>query len=96
MEHSRAITITFVLIAAAGFLLPLWPLSAISIVMAALLRLPYLSLGIAVLCDVVWGVPPGMLEPLIFPFTLLGLMSILARLFADQYFFSKTPPLKLY
>src|SRR3989344_5023223 len=83
------------LLAAAGFLLPFWPLSAFAIVLAGLLRWSVFAFALGLLLDIAWGAPTGVLEVLMFPFTLLAFCSILARIFASRYLLRKSLPEKL-
>ncbi len=82
-------------LAAGGFLLPFWPLSAGAIIFAGLLRHGIVAFALGLLLDIAWGAPTGTWGLIPFPFTLLALLSILVRLFANRYLLRKSLPEKL-
>ncbi len=88
------ITSSFAL-AAFGFLIPLWPLSAIGVALAAGAGYWMFGVGVGLLLDVAWGTPPGILHILFFPFTIFAVLAALARVIALRYFFTKTPQEKI-
>ena len=75
-----------------GFLLPLWPLCAAGILLAALTGRYFFALLLGVLLDVAWGPPAGILHYLYLPFVLLALVASLLRYFFAGYFLDRTPP----
>jgi hypothetical protein len=79
-------------IAAAGFLLPLWPLSVVGILIAALSGRFFFAIVMGLLLDVAWGMPVGLLHYVYFPFTALAFGAVLARIFGGRYFIDRTPP----
>lgn len=80
---------------AAGFLIPLWPLSVLGVVLVALLGRWFLALLLGLVLDLAWGAPPGMLHFLLFPMTLCAILAALVRLVASKYFISAGPPERL-
>jgi hypothetical protein len=60
--------------AAAGFLLPLWPLSLAGIVLAALSGRWFFAILFGLLLDIAYGAPIGRWHFLYFPFTLTALL----------------------
>ena len=77
----------------AGILLPLWPLCALGVVLAALSGRWLLSLSLGLFLDVLWGVPPsGILHPLMAPVTLLALGSIALWAWGRKSLFNRTLP----
>jgi hypothetical protein len=77
-------------IAALGFLIPFWPLSALGILIAGLSGRWWLALIMGILFDAAYGAPVGRLHYLYVPFTLLALLSILIRIIAQKYLLSKS------
>lgn len=81
---------------AIGFLLPFWPLSAFGVLLAGVLGRGIFALALGLLLDIAWGVPPGYMSVVMFPFTLLSLISVVLRFFAHRYLLQKSPQKKLY
>ena len=79
---------TFVL-AAAGFLVPFWPLSVVGVAIAALSQRWLFALALGLLLDVAWGAPTGLMQYLFFPFALLALLCALLRLWSSRYLFDR-------
>jgi hypothetical protein len=79
-------------IAAAGFLLPFWPLSVLGVLIAALSGRYFFAVLMALLLDIGSGIPTGALKFLFLPFTALAVVASLARLVGAKYFLDKTPP----
>ncbi|OGC86068.1 hypothetical protein A3D70_00875 [Candidatus Adlerbacteria bacterium RIFCSPHIGHO2_02_FULL_54_18] len=88
---SRWIYAVTFLLAAAGFLLPFWPLTVVGIVLCALSGRWLFAVAVALLFDVAWGAPTGAGHFLLFPFTALALVAGLARLIGGHYFLDKSP-----
>ena len=65
-----------------------WPLAALSIIVAALVA-PFAGILLALLLDILWGVPAGVLHNLYFPWTLLAVLMALTRYLAPRFFFSR-------
>lgn len=77
--------------AAAGFLLPFWPLSIAGILLAALSGRWIFAIAVGLLLDIAYGAP--MNAPfLFFPFTLVALLGVVGRSFASKYLFNKSLP----
>ena len=94
-QSSRWIYATTFLLAAAGVLLPFWPLSIAGVLIAALSGRWIFAVIIALLVDLAWGAPTGVLHFLYFPFTLLALAAAAARMWGGRYFLDKHPQEKL-
>lgn len=94
-QSSRWIYAVCFLLAAAGFLLPLWPLCVVGILLAAFSGRWLFALIVAVLIDLAWGVPTGLLHYLFFPFTIVAVLGALARIWGMKYFIDKNPQQKL-
>ena len=92
---SRWIYATTFLLAAAGFLLELWPLCVTGVLLAALSGRWLFAVLVALLIDVAWGAPTGALGFILFPLTALALIAALARMFGSRYFLDKNLPEKL-
>src|SRR5689334_4215668 len=78
-----------------GFLLSLWPLEALSIALGAVGGEYIFALFLGILLDVAYGVPPGLLHFLFFPFTLLAALGIVIRIVVKRYFLQKSPQEKI-
>ena len=89
MNTRWLLAVCFVL-AGAGFLLPLWPLSVVGILIAGLSGHSIFALCVGLLLDIAYGAPMGTLHILILPFTIVSLLSILARHFGLRYFLDKS------
>mgnify|MGYP001617742699 CR=1 FL=1 len=79
-------------IAAAGFLLPFWPLCIVGTLIAALSGRYFFAILVGLLLDLGSGMPTGWLQYLFVPFTILATLASLMRLFGGAYFLDKTPP----
>lgn len=79
-------------IAAAGFLLPLWPLCVAGVLLSALSGRYAFAVVMALLLDIGSGIPTGVLHYLYVPFTALAVAASLARAFAGARLLDKTPP----
>lgn len=71
--------------AAAGFLLPLWPLGLVGVAIAVLSGSTFSPVFIALLLDIAYGTPVGSLHALYFPFTIFALACIAARYVSSAY-----------
>lgn len=78
-------------IAAIGFLMPLWPLCILGILIAALSGRYFFAMLVAILLDLGFGPPVGLLHYLYMPFTILAAIAALVRYFGGSYFLDKTP-----
>jgi hypothetical protein len=97
MKYDKRLVLpSLFVLAAAGFLLPFWPFSVLAVVTGGLLGHGMFAFVLGLLLDVAWGAPTGALHVLVFPFTLLALLSILARVFAHRFLLRKSLPEKLY
>jgi hypothetical protein len=94
-KTSRWIYATTFLLAAAGALLPFWPLCVAGILIAAFSGRWLFAVGMALLVDVAWGAPTGMLHFLYFPFTLLALLGAAVRVWGSRYFLDRNIQEKL-
>ena len=94
-QTSRWIYAISFLLAAAGVLLPFWPLAVVGILLAALSGRWLFAVIIALLVDLAWGTPTGGLRFLYFPFTLLALLAAAAHIWGAKYFLDKHPQEKL-
>ena len=76
-------------LAAAGFLMPLWPLSLTGILLCALSGRWIFGLLMALLLDIAWGAPFGLAAYLYFPFTAAALLGATVRYFSASYFLER-------
>ncbi|HUD02519.1 MAG TPA: hypothetical protein VMR46_00660 [Candidatus Paceibacterota bacterium] len=72
-------------LAAAGFLLPFWPLSVLGIALAAFTGRWMLAIVFGLLLDIAYGAPVGRWQVLYIPFTLTALVCVLGRAIASRY-----------
>ncbi len=79
-------------LAAAGFLLPFWPLSVVGVLILALSGRWVYAVGLGLLLDLAYGAPLGTARFLFFPFMLVAFVAMLVRWLGGQYLFEKTPP----
>lgn len=77
---------TSFLLAALGFLLPLWPLSALGILLAGLSGRYLFAIAMGFLFDIAYGAPAGVFHLVWFPFTFLALAALLFWVLARRYF----------
>jgi len=85
MNTRWIVAVSFAL-AAAGFLLPFWPISMIGIVLAAASGRYVAAVTIGLLLDIAYGAPIGHWRFLYVPFTLLGLITSLFRYYISSFF----------
>lgn len=78
-------------IAASGFLLPLWPLCIVGILIAALSGRWVFAILTGLLIDLAWGAPQGALHYVYMPFMLVAVGAALARYFFAGYFLDRSP-----
>lgn len=91
-KASRVIYASSFVVAAAGFLIPFWPLSLVGIAIAALCGRYIFAVIVALLLDVAWGVPVGILHYLYFPFTIFAIVISLVYRVSAQYFLDRSSP----
>ncbi len=77
-------------LAALGFLFGFWPLSIAGVLLAAFAGRFVVAILLGLLLDVAYGTPLGRLHFLLFPFTSLALLGIIARHIKLRYF--RKPP----
>lgn len=83
------IVATSFVIAAAGFLLPFWPLTVVGLGLCALSGRFFSAIAMGLLLDVGYGAPVGPYHALYVPFTLCALVFIALRLFAERYMYNR-------
>jgi hypothetical protein len=94
-RNSRWIYAATFLLAAAGFLVPFWPLSVLGTLIAALSGRWIFAILMGLLLDIAWGAPTGTLRFLFFPFTIVALLGVIARYWGSYYFLDKNPQERL-
>lgn len=94
-NNTRLITAVAFILAALGFMLPLWPLCITGIALLALSGRMVFAIGLGVLLDVAYGVPVGRFAWAVFPFTLCALGLSIVRFVASRYLLDKNIPDKL-
>src|SRR3989338_2105514 len=88
-QSSRWIYAVAFLLASAGFLVPLWPLSVAGVILAALSGRGVFWGFTRLLLDLAWGAPTGTLHFFFFPFTIAALLGFIARYYGSLYFFDR-------
>ena len=88
---SRLIYAESFVIVGAGFLVPLWPLCACGILLAALSGRWVFATAEGLLIDIAWGAPGGLLHYVYFPFTVVALVAALMYMAFSSYFVDRTP-----
>lgn len=78
-------SILAVILALAGLIVPFWPLSLIGIAVICASGGVVLGLSLAILFDIVWGLPSGILEVLVLPATALALLILIGRILVLRY-----------
>ncbi len=77
MDSKRSIlTLVIALCAVAGFAVPCWQLAILAVLAAAISGRYALAVCLGLLLDIAYGVPVGVLHALLFPFTLLALITV--------------------
>jgi hypothetical protein len=94
-KNSRWIYAVTFLLAAAGFLMPLWPLSVLVTMLAALSGRWIFAVMMGLMLDLAWGAPTGTLQYLFFPFTIVALLCVVARSWGGYYFLDRNPQEKI-
>ena len=94
-KSSRWIYAVAFLLASAGFLVPLWPLSLAGVMLAALSGRWIFAVITGLLLDLAWGAPTGTLHYFFFPFTIAALLGFIARYYGSLYFFDRVRQEKL-
>jgi len=90
MNKTRFLLSMCFLLAALGFLLPMWPLSALGIFLAGLSGRYVFAITMGLLFDIAYGAPMGALHFVWFPFTLLAITALLCSVFGKRYFLGRT------
>jgi hypothetical protein len=88
-QSSRWIIAASFAVAAAGFLLPFWPLSMLGVLIAAGSGRYVAAIAIGLLLDVAYGAPIGHWRFLYVPFTLLAVITGALRYYLSSYFREK-------
>lgn len=83
--NRRVIVALACVLAAAGFLLPLWQIALVGVAIAALSGQWLAAVIIGLLLDIAYGAPVGRLHFLYFPFTIFALVTALVRHYATAY-----------
>ncbi len=91
-KSNRLILSAIFLLAAAGFLLPFWPLEALAVILAALLGHPLFAISLGLLLDVAYGAPTGLMQYAFFPFTILAGVSVIIKKVGVKYLLGRRPP----
>jgi hypothetical protein len=78
------LAVSFVL-AAAGYLLPFWPLTVCGILLLALSGRFIFAITMGLLFDVAYGAPVGRFHFLYFPFTIVAVIASAVRYSGRQY-----------
>ncbi len=71
--------------------MPLWPLSVVGVVLAALSGRWIFAVIVGLMLDLAWGAPTGMYRYLFFPFTIVALVGFIVRYWGSRYFLDKNP-----
>ncbi|MBC7836178.1 hypothetical protein H7X87_00150, partial [Acetobacteraceae bacterium] len=71
------------------FIFSFWPFAALAVVLLALSGNLIFCVVLGITLDLVYGVPVGIFHIVLFPFTLLSLISIFSRLFMKRYMLSE-------
>jgi hypothetical protein len=90
MKTERWIFALSFVLAAAGFLLPFWPLELAGVLLAALSGHWIFAVGLGLLLDLAYGAPVGRFEFLYLPFTLAALLGALVYRVGLRYLFDAT------
>jgi hypothetical protein len=95
MSASRWVTLFLMLVAALGFLLPLWPLCVLGVALLSLWGRWFVALVVGLLLDLAWGAPVGLAHFLYFPFTATAVVAALARFVGSRYLINRDLPERL-
>ncbi|MBI2004772.1 hypothetical protein HYS79_01255 [Patescibacteria group bacterium] len=96
MNKTRLLLAASFLLAALGFLLPLWPLSALGILLAGLSGRYLFAIAMGLLFDIAYGAPMGAPHFVWFPFTIIALAAMLGRALAKRYLLGRMQSETLY
>lgn len=88
----RWVLAVFFVVAALGFMLPLWPLSVLGIALMALWGRWFAAICTGLLLDLAWGAPLGLAHYLYFPFVACAVVLSLVRLAAGKYLLNRDMP----
>ncbi len=80
---------TFVLVAA-GFLLPLWPLTVLGVALCAFSGRWVFAILVALLVDVAWGAPMETAKYFYFPLTLFAAVCAALRVWGRRYLIDRS------
>lgn len=83
------------ILAAAGFLIPFWPLSVLGVLVAVAAGRWLFGVLLALLIDIAWGMPTGLLARLYFPLALLAAVLATVRYALSRRLLDKNPPERL-
>lgn len=89
MKKDRWLLVLIFVITAGSFLLELWPLAAAGVVAMGFVGKGYFAPPLGLLLDLAYGAPLGAAAFLFFPFTILGLVVVVARYWAIRYFLNR-------
>ncbi len=92
---SRFIYAIAFLLASAGFLVPMWPLSVAGIMLAAFCGRWIFAVVVGLLLDIALGAPTGTYQYFFFPFTIVALVGLIAHYYGKQYFFDRNQQEKI-
>lgn len=88
--NSRWIYAVSFVLAATGFLMPMWPLSVLGVLICALSGRFIFAFVMGLIIDIAWGAPTGTAQYLYFPFAAVALAAIVARHFGARYVFDRS------
>lgn len=88
-SHRPFIALTF-LVASAGFLLQLWPLTLAGVVAMGFIKKGWYAIPAGMLLDLAYGAPVGLFQYAYFPFTIVALAIFVIRFWATKYLLDKT------
>jgi hypothetical protein len=74
---------------AAGALLPWWPLCALAVLVLILGQQEASGIALALMLDIAYGPPPGLLQYAVFPFTLCALALMALTRWGGAVFFDR-------
>ncbi len=90
MKTERWIFALSFLLAAAGFLLPFWPLELAGVLLAAFTGHSIFAIALGLLLDLAYGAPVGRFQFLYMPFTIAAVVSVLVQRVGLRYMFDTT------
>ena len=83
--NNLGFSVAAALLVLAGFLVPWWPLSVAGVCLLAAFGPAPAALFVALVLDLIYGVPTGFLHVLIFPTVVLALCLVLCRSFIIRH-----------